>query len=167
MEVYVKNSLNYTKAVKFNISLRYFVIKGEKGEHFWTLDVGTTHSGTGGVEMSRKIHNVSVEDLDEAIEQALSELSSYIDWTPTVLDKESPYVHEFSPIGNDVSIGSQVLVTLKEDLPSAGMDLSNMRVTFDNGAQEFDITSEVDITGDPYVYKLKWLPERRVYDTYD
>lgn len=167
MEVYVQNSLNYTKAVKFNISLRYFVIKGEKGEHFWTLDIGTTHSGIGGVKMNRKIHNVSADDLDGVIENVLSDFSSNIDWEPLVDDNEAPYVLSFSPVGDDASIGSSVFITVKEDLPSSGIDLSDMKIIFNNGVSEFDITSEVDIRGDPYEYLIKWNPVDRVYDYYD
>lgn len=168
-EFYVHNSLNITKSVKFNITLRYFVIKGERGEHMWILEIGTTHPDKNGDPISaKKIHRISAEDLDEIIEDALSDLCSQIDWTPFVDDVDAPYVDSLYPEdGTTVSIGSDVYMTIKEKLPAAGIDLSNLKVTLNNSTMDFDITSEVSIEGDPYEYSLKWVPPLRVYDTYD
>ncbi len=72
-EFYVHNSLNPNKVVKFNITLRYFVIKGERGEHMWVLEIGTTHLDAGGNDISAaKIHTISADNLDEVIEDALA-----------------------------------------------------------------------------------------------
>ena len=168
-ELYVTNSLNLHKTVKFNLTLRYFVIKGERGEHQWTLELGTTHEAAdGGVIPSARVHRISVSNLDEAIENALSTLCGYIDWTPYVDDKEAPVVDSTVPAdGTTVSIESNVYATLSEILPAAGIDLSNMQVILNNSMEDLDITNEVIITGDPYIYQLYWRPSLRVYDTYD
>jgi hypothetical protein len=168
-EFYVHNSLNITKSVKFNITLRYFVIKGERGDHMWVLEIGTTHPDRNGDPISaKKIHRISAEDLDEIIEDALSDLCSQIDWSPFVGDVDAPYVDTLYPEdGTTVSIGSNIYMVIKEKLPAAGIDLSNLRVTLNNSMVDFDITSEVSIEGDPYEYNLKWSPPLRVYDTYD
>jgi len=95
---YVGNSLNPNKTVKFNITLRYFVIKGEEGEHMWTLEIGTTHKDIDGDPISaKKIHRVSANNLDQVIEEATGDLCSQIDWAPLVEDKEAPFVDNFSP----------------------------------------------------------------------
>ena len=73
-ELYVTNSLNYNKTVKFNLTLRYFVAMGERGEHVWILEVATTHAAAdGSIIPSKKVHWLNgVENLDEAIETALT-----------------------------------------------------------------------------------------------
>ena len=161
-EIYVINSLNLTKSVKFNIGLRYFVVKGDQdGDSKWVLEIGTTHSGAdGSTPLSRKIHNIAAEDFDEILEGVLSALCSGIDWSPFVVDNEPPYIVSVNPTGSGIPIGSYVYVDVKEQLPSAGIDLSDMKVTFNNGAVDFDITSEVEVTGDPYEYQIRWTPPR-------
>ena len=161
-EFYVNNSLNITKSVKFNITLRYFVIKGEEGEHVWTLEIGTTHSGISGDPISAKrIPHIAAEDLDEIIEDALSDLCSQIYWSPFVSDMDAPYVDDLYPEdGSIVPIGSSVLIKVKELLPAAGIDLADIKVTLNNSMVDFDITNEVDIAGDPYDYDIRWSPPR-------
>ena len=162
--------MNLHKTVKFNLTLRYFVIKGERGEHQWTLELGTTHEAAdGSVIPSARVHNISLSDLDEAIEEAVSRLCPYIDWTPYVIDKEAPHVDSYSPEDGevDVKINRNIYITLKEILPAAGIDLSNMKIIMNNSMIDLDITSEIEVTGDPYVYQIYWKPSLRVYDTYD
>ena len=168
-EFFVRHTLNYNKTVRFNITLRYFVIKGEEGEHMWTFEIGTTHEDMNGDSISsKKVHNISAENLDEVIETALADLCSQIDWTPLVDDKEAPLVDDFLPTGSNVPIGSNIRIIIKDGLPSAGIDLSNMKIILNNGMQNFDITSEVE-TVDAYYneYELKWVTPLRVYETYD
>jgi hypothetical protein len=169
-ELFVTNSLNYHKTVKFNLTLRYFVIKGERGEHMWTLELATTHAAAdGSVIPSKKIHWLNgAVDLDEVIENSLAELCTYIDWTPYLKDLEAPNVISTIPENDTtVSIRSNVYINLKDYIPSAGIDLSEMKVILNNGTQDIEITEEVEITGDPYEYQLFWKPPIRVEDTYD
>jgi len=168
-EFYVRNSLNYKKAVKFNITLRYFVIKGVKGEYVWTLEIGTTYPDINGDPISpARVHSISANNFDEVIESALAELCTQIDWSPLVRDREAPYVDSSRPSDGetDVSINSNIDIVLKDGLPSAGIDLSNMKIILNNSMTDFDITGEVEISGDPYIYMLKWRPPMRVYNTY-
>lgn len=167
-EFYVNNSLNLTKSVKFNITLRYFVPKGERGDHKWVLEIGTTHLNANDLPIqAKKIHTISAENLDKIIEEALSSMCSQIDWSPYVSDPDAPYVDELSPEdGTTVSIGSNIFMRIKEQLPAAGIDLSGMKVILNNGVVDFDITSQIDIKGDPYEYTIQWVPSLRVYKTY-
>lgn len=167
-EFYVMNSLNYNKAVKFNITLRYIGVKSEDGGYTWVLEIGTTYPDISGDPISsKKIHNISAEDLDEIIEDALAGLCVQIDWSPLVRDKEAPYIDSASPTGSGISLYSDVLMTLKEILPSAGINISEMKITLNNSMTDFDITSEVVVEGDPYQYDLKWSPVLRIRSTYD
>ena len=168
-EFFVHNSLNITKAVKFNITLRYFVLKAERGDHKWILEIGTTHLDANGDPIqAKKIHNISAENLDEIIEEALSDMCSQIDWSPYVADMEAPYVvDQYPEDGSTVPISTSIYMKIKDRLPSAGIDLSGIKVSLNNGTVDFDITSEIEINGDPYFYELRWTPPMRVYDTYD
>ncbi len=161
-EVFVINSLNNTKSVKFNIGLRYFIVKGDQdGDHKWVLEIGTTHEGANGEDhLVKRIHNIDAEDLDEVMENAISELCGKIDWAPFVEDKEAPNVVEASPKGDNVPIGSIVSMKVVDELPSSGIDLSDISVTLNNGEVDFDITNEIKVTGDPYEYDIKWVPPR-------
>ena len=161
-ELFVINSLNLTKSVKFNIGLRYFVVKGDAdGDHKWVLEVGTTHSGSDGTTpLAKKVHDISAEDFDEVLEDTLSELCSMIDWSPFVTDGEPPYLISVNPTGSNTPIGSNVYLKIRDELPSSGIDLSNMKIILNNGTVDFDITNEVVVIGDVYEYQLKWTPER-------
>jgi len=169
-EFYVRNSLNYNKAVKFNITLRYYVLKGVEGEHMWTLEIGTTYPDINGDPISpKRISNISANNFDEIIESGVAELCAKIDWSPLVVDRKPPFVDSVSPADGetDASINSNINMFLKDKLPSAGMDLSDMKIVLNNSMVDFDITGEVDIDGDPYEYYLIWRPPLRVYNTYD
>jgi hypothetical protein len=65
-----------------------------------------------------------------------------------------------------VSIGSNISLVLKDYLPSAGIDLSNAKVVLNNSMTDFDITSEVQVEGDPYEYTIRWNTPMRVYSRY-
>lgn len=160
-DLYVRNSLNYNLSVKFNMTLRYFILKGGAGEHFWTLEIGTTHSGTI-YPLKKIVHNIAVDDLDNVIEETLGWLSSKIDWGVLVSDTDVPYVKEFLPYGDEASLASSVFITITDRLPSAGIDLSEVTVTFNNSMVDFDISNELLISGDPYEYVLRWDPVDRV-----
>lgn len=169
-EFYVRNSLNMNKAVKFNITLRYFVIKGVKGEHVWTLEIGTTYPDTNGDSISpKRVHNISTDNFDGVIENALADLCNQVDWSPLAVDRWAPYVLECSPADGetDVDLHSNVNVTLRDDFPAAGIDLSNIKITLNNSMVDFDITNEIETEGDPREYSFIWRPPMRVYDTYD
>lgn len=168
-EFYVRHSLNSKKTIKFNVTLRYLVPAGEHGDHKWVLEIGTTYSGSSGDSIvPKKIYLTSLNNLDEVIEYNTIELCKQIDWGPFVDDKDAPYVYSSYPSdgASNVPITSSVEIIIKELLPSSGIDLSNMKVTLNNGMTNIDITSDIDVGGDPYEYSIKWAPSKVVYDTY-
>jgi hypothetical protein len=168
-EFFAHNSLNPNKSVRFNITFRYFVIEGEKGEHMWTLEIGTTHPDINGDNISAaRAHNISAANFNNVIEDVLVELCAQIDWSPLSNDRTSPYVDMAVPAdGTIVSIESSVHVKLKDKLPSSGIDLSSAKIILHAGVTDFDITSEITIDGDPYEYDLYWSPPLRVYSRYE
>ena len=167
-ELYVKNSLNSQKYVRFNVSLVEYVLTGEEGDSKWTLEVGTTYPSASGTAILPKIiHSVSEDNIDDEVQTAVSELCSHIDWTVLEDDNEPPILLSTLPAGQNVNIKSQVEVAVMDDLPSSGIDLSEMKVILNNGVQDFDITGDVNVVGNPFKYRILWQPEQVVYSRYD
>ena len=167
-EFLVRHSLNSSKAVKFNITLRYFVISSEKAEHMWVLEIGTTYPGIGGTSVpAQKTHLISLDNFDKVIEDTVSLMCKYIDWSPFIEDKSPPVITSVYPTGDNVSISTGVGFTITDKLPSAGVDLSEVRIFLNNSMSTFEITDEVRIDGDPSSYDFMWSPKVRVFNTYD
>lgn len=153
----VRDSLNPYKVVKFSITLQQQILKGWEGEPVWTAEINTLEPTiSGSVMRSRYIHLRTLDNLDQEIEKITAEMCQEIDWTPRIPDHRSPYVVYASPYQSQtgVDIDSRVEIRIKESLPSAGIDIGSIEAEI-NGV---DITSELEITGDPYEYVVKWKP---------
>lgn len=156
-ELYVRHSLNSQKAVKFNFTFKQFALKGKNADPKWVLEVGTTYPASdGGVVPTKVVYDVTEGTLDAEIEKAVSELCTYIDWSEFEEDNEAPRLVSVSPYGTNVIAESLVTFNIQENLPSAGINLSDMKVTLNNGVLDFDITEQVEVSGDPYDYKITW-----------
>jgi len=97
-------------------------------------------------------------NIDAEIKKAASVIASKVDWEPLVNDPESPYVDSVYPSEYLMDIDDNIFFTLKEDLPSAGIDIDSIGMTI-NGV---DVSSELIITGDPYLYDVMWAPSVRI-----
>jgi len=162
-EFSVRNSLNPDKVVIFGITYRQLVPKGNDGELIWVIEIKTDELDIDENPISPVyVHTRTLTYLDEEINRAVAELSSKINWLPLASDTRSPYVDSISPSTYEIELESSIEVVLKEILPAAGMDLSSITM-FVNG---FDVTNELEITGDPYEYKVKWSPFMRVMTEY-
>lgn len=162
---FIRNSLSPNKVIKLNVTFQQTTLKGEEGEQFWLVEVATNEVDKEGNEILPEfIHLRTLDNLDAEIEKVAVVISKKIDWAPLVNDTRAPFVTEYSPSETTgVSINSNVVVKIVELLPSAGINLSSIEVMLD----DFDITNECDISGDPYNYVLKWSPQTVVYDTYE
>lgn len=153
------------------MTLRYFVLSSSEGDHKWTLEIGTRYLDTNGDSIpSKRVHTIDVSNLDEIIEDAVADICALIDWGQIERDVKAPYVSYNSiptTSGVTVPISSYMKLIITDELLSAGIDLSNMRVTLNNSMVDFDITNEVDVTGDPYEYTLEWRPPLIVKETYE
>lgn len=164
--IIVQNSLNNRMAVKFNVNFVKFYPKGYEGDPRWLLEVATTYpSATGSGIVPYYVDTIGPnENVDYLIAEGVSQLASQIDWGEFVEDTDSPYVSDILPLNTTtVPIESNVYIDLKDDMPSAGIDLSDAKITIHNGVEEFDITGSCDIEGDPLYYKIKWKPPIREY----
>jgi hypothetical protein len=106
-------------------------------------------------------------NIDELMETAVANIASQIDWEPFVEDNDTPYVTTTVPASvGEVPIHSNVYIAITDNIPSAGVDLSGMQIIVNNGTQDFDVTDDCDITGDPFSFNIAWKPPRRQYSTY-
>lgn len=163
-EFLVRNSLNPHKVVKLGVTFRQLVdVNRNDGDPIWVVEVATDepHKDGGGIRPTF-INLISLEHFDDEMDKAVAEISEQIDWTPLDADQRAPYADSIRPSDYTVEIRDFVEVVLKDNLPSAGIDINSIEMTI-NG---FDVTTELEITGDPYEYTVKWDPSIRVYDTY-
>lgn len=160
-EFIVRNSLNPNKAAKLGITYTHLTPKGYEGESMWFLEVATDELDVNGNSINPVfIDDISSRTLDEEIAKAVSLVAAQIDWSPLVTDRWSPTIESMSPATYEVDIDSSLEIDMKDILPSAGIDLSSINLTIN----EFDVTNELSITGDPYRYKIKWHPFLRIYE---
>lgn len=162
-EFIVRHSLNPYKAVKFGVTTRQVTPVGEEGEPAWVMEVATNEPNASGTAIrSEYIHNISYDSLDEEIQKAIARIANQIDWSPFIEDSKAPNIY-YSSISNgdqNVSISDSLYLLMKDFLPAAGIDKDSIKITV-NG---FDVTDELDITGDAYEYKVIWRPYVRYFE---
>jgi len=156
----VRNVLNPQKVIKCGITFEQITPKNREGESIWVVEIATDepHKDGGGIP-PEFINLTSLDNLDAEIEEAIKAISVQVDWTPLESDPRAPVVEECYPSDYEVSIESRVKIVLKELLPAAGIDIDSIQMTVNDS----DVTSELEITGDPFEYTLKWNPFMRVY----
>lgn len=161
----VRNSLNPYKAVKFSITLQQQVLNNWDGDPLWIAEINTLEPSVSGTQLvSKYLHLRTLNNLDDEIEKAASELCEQIDWSPVLDDSRPPYVTEYLPTStSNVSLDSGVEAVIEESLPSTGIDIDSITMTL-NG---LDVTNELEITGDPYKYTVRWKPQLVVRDQYE
>jgi hypothetical protein len=158
-EIINRNRKSTRKTAKVNKTKKKVTPLNNKGEEIYTLELGTTASGIYTADIPPTyIDSVSLNNIEKEIEKALAILSSQIDWGTLDIDRYSPFISYFSPTGDNVPIKSKIIIQVTDDLPSSGVDLSDMRVLLNNGEVDFDITNELKITGNPYSFNIEWLP---------
>ena len=167
--IFVKNSLNISKAAKMDVNFPIYVTTDSEGDPIWLLEVATTYPSASGTDIKPVYIDkvTSYEDLDDAVAKAVSDISKQIDWLPLEEDNEPPYINDYCPEGENTSIFSNVYINIKENAPSAGIDLSDTKVILNNGVFDFDITEECFISGNPFEYEIRWLPNFRYLKHYN
>jgi hypothetical protein len=156
----VRNSLNPQKVIKCGITFEQLTPKDNEGEPIWIVEIATDEPHKDGGDINPEFINLtSLNNLDAEIEKAIKIISAKVDWIPLESDLRAPFVESCYPSDYEVDIESYIKIILKELLPSAGIDIDSIQMTV-NG---FDVTSELEIAGDPYEYTINWKPFMRVY----
>jgi len=194
-DFFVRHVLNPDKLVRFSLTITQIhdvqhdppeevltEYPRVEGDEVWVLEIGTYELDINGEEIpTRKIHLTTLSDVDKEIKKVTEELCVLIDWEPLRDDAQAPYVYWYLPNDGtivegehaaevfDVPITVDVYVKIRDSLPAAGIDYSSVDVkleVYTPETAEFDITSEVEITGSPYDLQLYWHPPVRVWDEY-
>ncbi len=166
--ILVKNSLSNYKAVLVDINFPIVVTTDSEGDPQWVLETATTYPSASGTDI-RPVYAhkaTAFNSLDDAVADAISEIAKQIDWEPLVEDEDPPYVTSIKPLGGAVSIASNINIDIQDDVPSAGIDLSDVKVTLTTGNTDFDITDDCVIDGDPFYYNIHWEPPSRITRNY-
>lgn len=164
-EYLLRNSLNPGKVIKCSITFVQLTNKGDDGEASWLIEIGTLepHKDGGSIPPTF-VHYVATTDLDEAIREATERIALQVDWGELLVDDRPPYVSYSYPSISDVTVDmfSSIIIDIEDDIPGAGIDPDSITFTV-NG---YDITSEVEVFGTPYKYRVRWDPGIRVLDYY-
>ena len=160
----IRNTLSPSKVVSCTITLRSIVNKGEDGEPVWLIEISTLEPHkNGGVIPTEYLYLVTLTNIDVEIRESSERISNQINWEPLSFDITPPSIVSSSPSKNSVvDISSDVWLDIKESLPSAGIDVSSVKM-FVNG---IDVSDQLDVDGDPYAYRIRWIPSIRIYDYY-
>ena len=159
----IRNSLNSQKVVKCGITFEQITPKNLEGEPVWVVELATDEPHKNGGNIRPEFINlITLDNLDLEIKKAVELISDQIDWTTLEEDTRAPIVNSVYPTEYEVNMDTYVEIILKDLLPSAGIDVDSIQMTIN----DFDVTSDLVITGDPYVYKIKWHPTMRVYEEY-
>jgi len=192
----VRHGLNPDKVVRFSITLTQVLdtqydppeellteYPRLEGDEVWILEIGTYELDTNGDEIpTRKIHLATLSDVDREIQETVEDMCQLIDWDPLKTDAQPPYVYWYLPNDGeieaanevtveDVAITTQVYFKIRDSLPATGIDYSSVEVELevyapDSTPFQFDITSEVELSGSPYDLQIRWNPPTRVWDEY-
>jgi hypothetical protein len=157
----IRNSLNPQKVVKCGITFEQVTPTNYEAEPIWVVELATDEPHKdGGIIPPEFINLISLNNLDEEIEKAVEIISAKIDWTPLEIDLRPPFVESCLPSEYEVDIESRIEIVLKDVLPSAGIDIDSIQMTIN----DFDVTDELEVTGDPWVYYIRWAPKLRIYE---
>ena len=163
----VRNSLNPNKVVRLGITFEQLVPKGYEGGYIWLVEIATNEPHKdGGTIPPEFINLTSLDNLDEEIQKVVEVISAKVDWTPLEEDIRAPIVESCYPSDYIVDIETNISIVIKDLLPAAGIDTDSIQMVITTDSEDFDVTSELDITGDPYEYTVKWKPFMRVYGAY-
>ncbi len=164
-EYILRNSLNPDRVVKCSITFRKLTNKDGEGEPVWLIQIATDEPHKDGGDITPVfIHLATLNNVDSEINEATEKIASQVDWGVLKEDTRAPIVSIVEPVGymGNVDIMSNVVFDVEDLLPATGVDMDSIKVLI-NG---MDVTGEVDITGDPYCYKVIWKPFKRVFDYY-
>jgi len=160
-EFLVRNSLNPNKVIKLGVTYNQVTPKGHEGEALWVCEVATDEPDINGDPIRPVyINDITLRTIDDEMGKAVSLIASQVDWSPLVNDVRAPIIEYISPADYEVDIDSVLEIGLQDHLPAAGIDISSLSLT----VNDFDVTSEMEVTGDPYRAKIKWNTFLRIYD---
>ena len=145
--------------ITLHVGLDSIVPLGELGDHKYVFSIATLYKDKEGNSIKPiYVHTVAINGFWEALPKAIESICNQIDWGNINLDKDKPYVSYYSPSGDNASLFSSVIVKLKDDYPSAGIDTDSIKMYIN----DIEVTDDLIIDGTYKDIKLVWNPKKRV-----
>lgn len=158
-EISVINPNSSVGARSLRVDLVSIVPLGEFGDHKYVFSIHTLYKDKEGNSIIPiYVHTTQVNGFWEALPDAISSICDQMDWGTIQEDNAKPYVSSYSPTGDEVSLFSSVIVGLKDDYPSTGIDTSSIKMYIN----DIDVTNDMIINGTYKDIKLVWNPEKRI-----
>lgn len=137
-----------------------------RGEHYWEIVIYTSGVDFSGDRIKSKWLDVigTSESINDLINEKIKEICGQIDWSTTTTltgpeleaaeDTKPPVVFwQYPEDGQiDVPLDSRIIIRIKDELPSKGIDISTLTMRVDG----FDIVPEV--YGNKYDYTITYKP---------
>lgn len=165
-EVLVQNMRNPDQVITVMVTLRRMSITTEKtGEQKWVLEASTEQRDSNNDLIPPSIRYISDKDtLTEDVQELISDLCQKVDWDYEP-DYDPPEIIGHWPLdgAKDVSVDTDIIITLAEIAPSAGIDISSIKVK----VKGFDLTSQIDIKGDLHACSLSVTPGSKYQSAVD
>lgn len=160
----LRNPLNPSKLVSLGITYNQVVDTNDKQrELLWVIEIATDETTVSGLAIPPEIiHLTNLDSMDLEIREAVERISAKINWEPLEADTRAPIVEEISPSTYIAPITSAVSFGLIDLQPSAGIDLSSIKLFIN----EIEVSPDMIIEGDEYGCNVSWRPRIIVYDTY-
>jgi hypothetical protein len=145
--------------ITLHVGLDSIVPLGEYGDHKYVFSIATLYKDKEGNSIKPiYIHTVAISGFWEALPNAIESICDQIDWGDINVDRTKPYVSYYGPSGDNTSLFSSVVVRLKDDYPSAGIDTSSIKMYIN----DIEVTTDLIIDGSYKDIKLVWNPNKRV-----
>lgn len=128
------------------------------GEVVWVLRLETNANASDGNPVTPiYITDLSLDNLDLELRNAISQVASQIDWGQVEDDSLPPYIADIFPFPGQesVPISSFIKVKLKDAFPSTAIDSSTIKMKV-NG---IDVTQELNLVGSGTEYIVNWYPK--------
>lgn len=157
-DISVINPNSSSGARTLHVNLDSIVPLGELGDHKYVFSIRTLYKDKEGNSIVPIYVHTTASGFWDAIPDAISSICDQMDWGIIQVDTVKPYVSYYSPTGDEVSLFSSVVVKLKDDYPSAGIDMGSIKMYIN----DIDVTSEVAVNGTYKDIKLVWNPNKRI-----
>jgi len=146
-EVIIQNLRNLDQIVSVMVTIRKTIIPEHSGGGtMWIIEASTDEpDANGDLIPPVRLWSSSYDTLTEDINSIINELAQKVNWDYEP-DYEPPEIKSHWPISGatGISVDTNIRINITEDAPSAGIDLSSIRVR----VKGFDLTSQVSIEGD-------------------
>lgn len=120
-----------------------------------TFDTGAIDLN-GAVIETVVIDGVSKKSIKREIQKGVTLIGNQIDWEDLQEDVAAPRIENISPEPGekDVSIESHIILKLKDNFPTTGIDPNSINLK----VNDIDITSDLRIKGADTEYYIRWIP---------